>query len=50
MRVMGMMRVELTDVVMMIYRDEGSRVEGASVCYMLGLGRTVLLVVMAMAW
>lgn len=34
MRVMGMMRVELTDVVMVIYRDEGSSVEDASVCYM----------------
>lgn len=49
MRVMGMMRVERMDVVVVIYGDHGRSGEGASVYYILGLGRIVLLVVMAMA-
>lgn len=44
-----MMRVELTEVVMVICGDDGSNGEGASVRYILGLGKTVLLVVIAMA-
>lgn len=44
-----MMRVELTEVVMVICRDDGNSGEGASVRYVLGLGKAVLLVVMAMA-
>lgn len=45
MRVMGMMRVKQ----MVIYGDDGTSGEDASVNYILGSGRIVLLVIMAMA-